>query len=164
MLWVSKPARRKEMDLGKELWAAYLERECPPDDGHPPSFERLRPEAIAELIWPFGFEIDARRSKLIDAEPSPAFDDEADEILAALARTGRFPASEQASPGAWAVLSDRFGWSIAALTLEEANPNASTIPVPLDAPIEVRRTAAALYVLGTLGRSPPPQWRDAARR
>lgn len=151
------------MDLGRELWAAYLQRECPENEGRSPSIERLRPEVIAELIWPFGPEIASRRSRFIAAEPSAVFDADADEILKSLAQTGRLLESERASAGAWAVLLDRFEWSIAALTLEEQNPSAFTIPLPVEASIEVRRIAAALYVLGTLGRSPPPQWRAATR-
>lgn len=143
------------MDLGRALWAEYLERVCPSESDRMPAIERLRPAKVAELIWPIGFEIDARCTHRTGAEPSSEFNQAADEILIALARTGDLLPSELASAGAWELLRERFGLSIIILLLEEENPEAASIPVPVEAPIEVRRIAAALVALGTLGRSPP---------
>jgi len=147
------------MDFGQKLWSEYLQRFAPCDA--PLAIDRLRPEAVAKLIWPLSDVIRDRSAFLRDVTPREEFDEEADSALSALAATGDFACWDKISAGAWATLINRFKWSVTALMLEEQNPAAFSVPLPHDAPEGVRQIAAFLLILGGVGRNPSEAWRRA---
>jgi len=149
------------MDLGRELWAQYLENFLP-IKGKMPEIDRLRPQEVLKLIWHFNTVFAPMKSVLDEMPIQTAFDGEADAALIKLSQTGKQECFEGISLGAWRILYDRHLWSLCALFLEESNPDAFMIPIPRKASRKIRATAAWLYVLAGPGRSPSEQWRKTS--
>jgi len=145
------------MDFGRELHAEYLQRHFFCETR--PAIEHVGPREIAALVWPIFQELQGQVAFLGDVKASEEFDPEADAALFAFCETGDFASWEGVSAGAWAVLIDRLKWSIVALMAEESAGTAFTIPLPRVAPAKIRRDAAFLFLLGSPGRTPSPEWR-----
>ena len=146
------------MDFGQRLWAVYLE-----EHGFTPTntkIKHLDGMEIAQALWWFSTMLSPRRSAIAEVGYLAEHEEGADVTLANLAITKDRHAMEAASLGAWGVLASRWGWSVTAIMLETERGIRHRVPVPQGAPMEVVETAALLRVLGTLGREPPPEWRD----
>jgi hypothetical protein len=155
----TEPEGLEMSDLGRQLWAAYLDRHVRPERV-PPAIDNVGPGGVAELIFDF---LPLFRPLLEEMKRVPfdsAHDAEADEALEWLALDGGPDRWEALSLGAWRVLLARMSWSIAALMLEEQAGSKFIVPLPRHATKQQRATAALLLVLGTFGRKPLPPWRD----
>lgn len=153
----TEPEGLEMEDLGRRLWAVFLDRHFKPE-AVPPAVDMVEAGEIEELIFSF-LPTFRPQIRAMDGVPfDRAHDSEADQALEWLALDGSTRRWSELSPGAWRVLLERLSFSIFALEMTQLSEEQFTIPLPRHATKLQRATATLLAVLGTFGRNLPPEW------
>ncbi|WP_148259356.1 hypothetical protein [Polymorphum gilvum] len=110
--------------LGRELWAAYLQRHFVPPS-FPPEIMNADADTVARLIWPLLSKFRAKMEVLTSTRFDRGYDPEANAALWRMVEAGNLDPIDDCSAGAGRVLYERASWSIVALTMEARRVPAS---------------------------------------
>jgi hypothetical protein len=142
----------------ESLWAAYLERHFRPAPGEEPAMVSLSAADCSPLIFAWMQDIGVRIGpEAIDRQPTRAAIRELDEVLRKIVISGSLVALLRLRPAAMRELYARLEWCLMGLMLEEGAGSTWSMPMPADAPPDVREAALLLDLLSGPGKDYPPR-------
>lgn len=140
--------------FAQEVWSNYLEAHYPVTSR--PTIAYAGPQDIAELFYEMG------QAFGVGAEGGHPRTErgvrELDQALLDTAEDGDFFALIEMSPEGRNELAERASWIITASMVEAASRGPFRIPVPRDAPDEIKQMAIVLYALADAGETIPDGW------